>query len=57
MSEKIKFVDLSELPLKKNLNINWEKSIGCQCSFIYGELTGKFKITDYKSGKNSMVEI
>lgn len=46
----IKYVDTSNLP-RKGKCIDWEKSIGYQCSFIYGNLHGEIKIIDRKTKK------
>lgn len=40
-------MDLNNLP-RRGKQINWKKSIGCQCSFIYGEISGTITIVDYK---------
>ena len=58
MAKKRKFVDTSNLPRKTNNYIDWEKSIGCRCSFIYGDLSGEVEIVDYRSnGKIGMVTL
>lgn len=38
-----KYINLGSLP-KKNGNIDWEKSIGYKCSFLYNKIHGDFKI-------------
>lgn len=48
-----KEVDLSNLPKnEKTGNIDWKNSIGCECDFIYNDITGRIKIHDYKKEKN-----
>lgn len=48
-------MDLSNLPRnEKTGNIDWKKSVGYRCSFIYGKITGEIEIIDYiKHPKNS----
>ena len=58
--EKIRKVDLSELPRKEGFGINkgkmlidWKTSIGYKVSFVYDEIEGEIEILDYVSkGKN-----
>lgn len=58
MSKKIKFVDTSNLPRKNNNEIDWEKSVGCRCSFIYGEINDEVEIIDYKKDlKNIKINV
>ena len=46
MEAKIeKYIDIGNLP-KKNGDIDWEKSIGYKCSFLYGKIYGDFKIIE-----------
>ncbi len=47
MGKIIKFVDTSHLPRKKNNSIDWKKSIGYRCSFLYGDLSGEIEILGY----------
>lgn len=32
--------------------IDWKKSVGYRCSFIYGKISGEFKIIDYETKNN-----
>ena len=52
-----KYVETSHLP-HDGKKINWLKSVGYRCSFIYGDITGEVKITDYVfDGKVAMLTI
>ena len=54
MAKKIKFVDVSNLPRKTNNSIDWKKSIGYRCSFIYEDLNGEIEILKYELINNKI---
>lgn len=48
-----KYVETSHLPHKNDSIIDWKKSVGYRCSFIYGDITGELEIIDYIPEKKS----
>ena len=43
-------INLYDLP-KTSKGIDWKKSVGHRCSFIYGDIKGELEILDYKTQK------
>lgn len=51
---KQKRIDFSSLPRRKTgTQIDWKNSVGCECEFQYGDVSGVLIIEDYKLTKNS----
>lgn len=53
-----KYVDTSKLPRRNAEIINWEKSVGFSCSFVYGDLSGEIEIVEYiKNSKTPKIRV
>ena len=50
----IKTIDLSQVPLKKNGDYDWEKAIGLILNFTYDDIQGEIQITGFNKRKNQV---
>lgn len=47
----MKYMNLNNLPRNKN-NIDWIKSVGCKCEFVYNDIKGTIEIIEFKRLNN-----